>query len=94
VKKQGRFDKILPNIVQSTMKIQLSKVAPMYALIEVDRAGNSVEVLQHKSFEYICEESVKAKRIRPQNLYFVINRDRIDIDWEDGLTDEEREMLP
>jgi len=65
----------------------------MYILTEIDLAGNSVPVHEAETFNLICEAAVAAKRIRPQNIYNIYNSETADIDT-DGLTDEEREMLP
>lgn len=64
-----------------------------YALYEVDRAGNSYEIERSESFPHICEQSILAKRTRPSYQFYIINPDQADIGF-DGLTDEEKELLP
>ena len=65
-----------------------------YSLIEVDRAGNAYEILIHDDFSFLCEQAILAKRARPTHVYNIICPERVDVDCWDGLTDDEREMLP
>jgi len=66
----------------------------MYELLEIDRAGNCYTIARHPSYGFIREQAIAAKRIKPQNVYEIINPDRVDIDDPDGLTPEEKELLP
>ena len=66
----------------------------MYKLDEVDRAGNRYTILKHDDFDYVCNEAINAKRIKPSHIYLISNPDNVDVDWPDGLTDEEWEKLP
>ena len=65
----------------------------MYILTETDLAGNSVPIAEAETFALICEYAVASKRIRHQNIYTIRNDETADLDT-DGLTEEERELLP
>ena len=66
----------------------------MYILTETDRAGNSIQIDQNEFFAPICISSILAKRARPHNEYTIYNDHFVDVDWPDGLTEAERELLP
>lgn len=66
----------------------------MYELLETDLAGNCYPIASHPSLDYICEQAIVAKRIKPQNVYTIINPDRVDVGDPTGLTEEEQELVP
>ena len=66
----------------------------MYHLDEVDLAGNRYTVEEQDHFYEICRIAAIKQRIRPSYVYVICNPDQVDIDCPDGLTDEQRELLP
>ena len=71
----------------------LHSAAP-YRVNQVDRAGNDFVIFRAATFALACEQLLIAKKMRPDSLFFyIINSDCADVDF-DGLTDEERELLP
>jgi hypothetical protein len=64
-----------------------------YVITQVDRAGNTFPIFRAETFDIACEQIIFAKRARPFDHFYLINEDRADIDY-DGLTEEERELLP
>ena len=65
----------------------------MYAVDEVDLAGNRYTI-HTGTFEHCCAMYCVAKQHRPSHEHLICNPDRVDVGLQDGLTEEEREMLP
>ena len=66
----------------------------MYVLNEIDLAGNCYPIFQSESFEETCEKLKQKRTERPTYEFLLTNPDNTDVDWPDGLTDEEWENLP
>ena len=70
----------------------LSATAP-YRVNQVDGAGNDFVIFRASTFKLACEQLLTAKKMRPDSIFYIVNTDCADHD-SDGLTDEERELLP
>lgn len=67
----------------------------MYALNAVNRSGNVYEICQGGFIECIGVMKEKKANTDPRDfVLFIVNRDRVDFGCPDGLSNEEREMLP
>ena len=66
----------------------------MYELRRVDRAGNDHTVVTSENFNYLCGEMKMEQYYKPGFYYYIVNPDKVDIDCGDGLTEEERELVP
>ena len=67
-----------------------------YQLLQADRSGNEYLIANFPSFPPACEALIEQRKTHPPKDFHlrIINPDNIDIDWPDGLTDEEKENLP
>lgn len=64
-----------------------------YRVHQVDLAGNDFEIFRAATFDLACEQVLTARKLRPFNVFYIVNADQVDVD-SDGLTDEERELHP
>ena len=64
-----------------------------YTLDEVDLAGNRYTI-HTGSFTHVCEMYSIARQNRPNYVHLISNPDNVDLNWHDGLTEEEQEQLP
>jgi hypothetical protein len=65
----------------------------LYRVNQVDLAGNDFEIFRAATFGLACEQLLTAQKMRPFNVFYIVNADQVDVD-SDGLTDEERELHP
>lgn len=64
-----------------------------YRVNQVDLAGNDFTICRASTFTLACEQLLIAKTRYPDSLFYIINSEQADVDF-DGLTEEERELLP
>jgi hypothetical protein len=66
----------------------------MYQLFYVDLAGNERILEENETYEKTCGSFVKMRKAYPNAVFFITNMENVDVDCEDGFTDEERELHP
>jgi len=67
-----------------------------YQLLQADRSGNEYLIANLTTFAKACEMLIEQRKTHSSKDFHlrIINPNNIDIDWPDGLTEEEQENLP